>query len=242
MRRHAPNIFLAQFFRRHHLLHHCRCLQYSFSDFSKMRQHTRYITWSLKLTGLLIRYLFLLISMATFGLKLLSSSMASSSSSSLKYCSLEVDILDCILEALVDILDCILEVLVDILDPDILVLTFAVAQTPLPHPLHYRTLGCKELLSFSPLEETPPPEVVDSFPKVVSQNREGKGCGRLTFSTETSADVKVQSRKQTRTVMLVLQNDCAASATCVPWQENNFSGVAASRQSCNKPSCASQIL
>ena len=89
----------------------------------------------MKLTGLLIRYLFLLISMATLGLKLLSSSMASSSSSSLKYCSLEVDILDCILEALVDILDCILEVLVDILDPDILVLTFAVAQTPLPHPL-----------------------------------------------------------------------------------------------------------
>lgn len=182
----------------------------------------------------------MLISMATLGLKLLSSSMASSSSSSLKYCSLEVDILDCILEALVDILDCILEVLVDILDPDILVLTFAVAQTPLPHPLHYRTLGCKELLSFSPLQETPPPEVVDSFPKVVSQNREGKGCGRLTFSTETSADVKVQSRKQTRTVMLVLQNDCAASATCVPWQENNFSGVAASQPLCNKPCCASQ--
>ena len=92
-----------------------------------MSQHIRYITWSLKLTGLLIRYLFLLISMATFGLKLLSSSMASSSSSSLKYCSLEVDILDCILEALVDILDCILEVLVDILDPDILVLTLPMA-------------------------------------------------------------------------------------------------------------------
>ena len=164
----------------------------------------------------------MLISMATFGLKLLSSSMASSSSSSLKYCSLEVDILDCILEALVDILDCILEVLVDILDPDILVLTFAVAQTPLPHPLHYRTLGCKELLSFSPLEETPPPEVVDSFPKVVSQNREGKGCGRLTFSPQTSADAKVQSRKQTRTVMLLLQNECAASATCVPWQRKQL--------------------
>ena len=59
--------------------------------------------------------------MATFGLKILSSSRTSSSSSSLKYCNLEVDILDCIIEALVDILDCILEVLIDILDPDIVV-------------------------------------------------------------------------------------------------------------------------
>ena len=184
MRRYATDIFLAQLFGGHHLLHHCRCLQYSSCDFSKIRRHTRYITWSLKLTGLLIRYLFLLISMATFGLKILSSSMASSSSSSLKYCSLEVDILDCILEALVDILDCIREVLVDILDPDILALTFPVAQTLLPHPppLQYRTLGCKELLSFSPLQETPPPEVVDSFPMVVSQNTEARDVVVLYFS------------------------------------------------------------
>ena len=64
--------------------------------------------------------------MATFGLKILSSSRTSSSSSSLKYCNLEVDILDCIIEALVDILDCILEVLIDILDPDIVVFSFLV--------------------------------------------------------------------------------------------------------------------
>ena len=105
-------------------------------------------TWSLKLTGLLRWYRFLLISIATLGLNIFSSSNASSSSSSLKYC-----ILDCILDALVDILDCILDVFVDILDPDIVVLPCSQGPTQLgaPPPLHYRPLGSKDLLSFSPL-------------------------------------------------------------------------------------------
>ena len=58
---------------------------------------------------------------------------------------------------------------VDILDPDIVVLPCSQGPTQLggPPPLHYRPLGSKDLLSFSPLQETPPPEVVDSFPELV---------------------------------------------------------------------------
>ena len=128
--RHTPDVFLAQIQRRHHFLHNRGCLKHSLFGFFGNR---RCFTWSLKLTGRFIRYLFLLISMATFGLKILSSSRTSSSSSSLKYCNLEVDILDCIIEALVDILDCILEVLIDILDPDIVVfLVMAQHSSPTP--------------------------------------------------------------------------------------------------------------
>ena len=179
----------------------------------------------------------MLISIATLGLNIFSSSNASSSSSSLKYC-----ILDCILDALVDILDCILDVFVDILDPDIVVLPCSQGPTQLggPPPLHYRPLGSRDLLSFSPLEETPPPEVVDSFPELVVNPRNNvadKRNGRLKLFFSSSADAMTldQSRKQTRetgsVIIPVLQNTNSATNAC-SGKKTSLSGLQHCGQAC----------
>ena len=110
---------------------------------------------------------------------------------------------------------------------------------PTPTPLS-TTREQRPFVILSPLQETPPPEVVDSFPKVVvnpGNSIADRRNGRLKLFASSSADAMTldQSRKQTRetgsVIIPVLQNANSVKNAC-SGKKTSLSGLQHCGQAC----------